>query len=64
VVSPGYLHEQNIGMTDTRVGPLQAHGKTVVFILVDGTLKGAIALADIVRPEARQAIAARMLKLK
>jgi len=51
-------------MTDTRVGPLQAHGKTVVFILVDGTLKGAIALADIVRPEARQAIAARMLKLK
>ena len=56
VVSPGYLHEQNIGMTDTRVEPLQAQGKTVVFVLVDGTLKGAIALADIVRPEAKQAI--------
>ena len=56
VVSPGYLHEQNIDMTDTRVEPLQAQGKTVVFVLVDGTLKGAIALADIVRPEAKQAI--------
>jgi len=58
VVSPGYLHEQHIGMTDTRVEPLQAQGKTVVFILVDGTLKGAMALADIVRPEAKQAIGA------
>jgi Cu2+-exporting ATPase len=56
VVSPGYLHEQNIGMTDTRVEPLQAQGKTVVFVLVDGTLKGAMALADIVRLEAKQAI--------
>jgi len=59
VVSPGYLREQNIDFTDTRVEPLQAQGKTVVFVLVDGKLKGAIALADIVRPEANQAIDAR-----
>ncbi len=58
VVSPGYLRDNNIALTDPRVEPLQAQGKTVVFILVDGTLKGAIALADIVRPEAKQAIAA------
>jgi Cu2+-exporting ATPase len=58
VVSPGFLHEQNIAFTDKRVEPLQAQGKTVVFVLVDGKLKGAIALADIVRPEAKQAIAA------
>ena len=58
VVSPGYLREQNIAFADKRVEPLQAQGKTVVFVLVDGTLKGAIALADIVRPEAKQAIAA------
>jgi Cu2+-exporting ATPase len=56
VVSPGFLHEQNIDITDKRVEPLQAQGKTVVFVLVDGKLKGAIALADIVRPEAKQAI--------
>lgn len=56
VVSPGFLREQNIDLTDKRVEPLQAQGKTVVFVLVDGKLKGAIALADIVRPEAKQAI--------
>ena len=58
VVSPGFLREQSIDFTDKRVEPLQAQGKTVVFILLDGTLKGAIALADIVRPEAKQAIEA------
>ncbi len=58
VVSPGYLHEQNIDLADPRVEPLQAQGKTVVFVLVDGKVKGAIALADIIRPEAKQAIAA------
>lgn len=56
VVSPGYLREQNIALDDQRVEPLQAQGKTVVFILVDGQLNGAIALADIVRSEAKQAI--------
>jgi Cu2+-exporting ATPase len=56
VVSPGYLREQSIDFTDKRIESLQAQGKTVVFILVDGKLKGAIALADIVRPEAKQAI--------
>jgi Cu2+-exporting ATPase len=58
VVSPGYLREQHIELTDKRVEPLQARGKTVVFVLVDGKLQGAIALADIVRPEAKQAITA------
>jgi Cu2+-exporting ATPase len=56
VVSPGFLHEQKINLDDKRIDPLQAQGKTVVFVLVDGNLKGAIALADIVRPEAKQAI--------
>lgn len=41
-------------MTDQRVKPL----KTVVFVLVDGQLQGAMALADIIRPVAKQAIAA------
>lgn len=56
VVSPGYLREQDIALTDPRVEPLQSQGKTVVFVMVDGKVQGAIALADIVRPEAKQAI--------
>ena len=65
VVSPGFLHEQNIELADKRIEPLQAQGKTVVFVLVDGKLKGAIALADIIRPEAKQAIdALKALKIR
>ena len=65
VVSPGFLGEQKIELTDERIEPLQAQGKTVVFVLVDGKLKGAIALADIIRPEAKQAIdALRALKIR
>jgi P-type Cu2+ transporter len=58
VVSPGYLREQNIVVNDKRIEQLQAQGKTVVFTVINGTLEGAIALADIVRPESKQAIAA------
>jgi Cu2+-exporting ATPase len=58
VVSPGYLREQNLLVNDKRIEQLQAQGKTVVFAVIDGTLVGAIALADIVRPESKQAIAA------
>ncbi len=57
VVSPGFLREQNIDMSDKRVEELKAQGKTVVFVLIDGQLKGALALADVIRPESRQAIA-------
>ncbi len=58
VVSPGFLLEQNIDMTDERVDELKEQGKTVVFVLIDGQLMGAIALADIIRPESKQSIAA------
>ena len=56
VVSPSYLREQNIAVNDQQVESLQLQGKTVVFVLVDDKLIGAIALADIVRREAKQAI--------
>jgi P-type Cu2+ transporter len=36
VVSPGFLREQKIDVTDNRIEPLEAQGKTVVFVLVDG----------------------------
>ncbi|MGH7207192.1 MAG: heavy metal translocating P-type ATPase [Nitrospiraceae bacterium] len=56
VVSPGYLRENRIVVNDKRVEKAAAEGKTVVFVLVDGQVMGAIALADIIRPESRQAL--------
>jgi len=55
-VSPGYLREQNISMSDPRYKELSLQGKTVIFVLIDNQLKGAIALADIIRPESKEAI--------
>jgi len=56
VVSPGYLKENNIEADDERISKLTSQGKTVVFVMVEGKLGGAIALADIIRPESREAI--------
>lgn len=56
-VSPGYLKEKNIPVDDNRIGQLSAQGKTVIFTLIEGKLAGAIALADIIRRESKQAIA-------
>jgi len=57
VVSPGYLRANGITFKDPRFGELSAQGKTVVFVLIDDVLAGAIALADIIRPESKHAIA-------
>lgn len=56
VVSPGYLRENDIPMEDERIEKFNSQGKTVVFALIDGELKGAIALADIIREESKRAI--------
>jgi Cu2+-exporting ATPase len=56
VVSPGYLRENNIELQNGKIDELNLQGKTVVFVLTDGELQGAIALADIIRPESKQAI--------
>lgn len=56
VVSPGYLKQANINVADERVGTVAAEGKTVVYILADDALVGAVALADVIRPESREAI--------
>jgi Cu2+-exporting ATPase len=58
VVSPGYLKEQRLTVTDERIERLTAQGKTVVFVVIDEVVAGAVALADIIRPESKQAIAA------
>ncbi len=56
VVSPGYLREQGLDVQDARVERLSSQGKTVVFVVVDGKLAGALALADVIRPESREAV--------
>jgi len=56
VVGPGYIAEQGIA-GDERVESLQRQGKTVVFLLEDDRLTGALALADVIRPESGEAIA-------
>ena len=56
VFSPGYLHENNITLNDERIEKLSGQGKTVVFVLIDEKLIGAIALADIIREESKKAI--------
>ncbi len=56
-VSPGYLREQGIPAEDPRIGELSRQGKTVIFVLIDEILAGAIALADKIRPESKTAIA-------
>jgi len=57
VVSPGVLKAQGLRVDDGRVREAAEQGKTVVYVLVDDRLVGAIALADIIRPESREALA-------
>ncbi|QBQ55156.1 copper-translocating P-type ATPase [Nitrosococcus wardiae] len=57
VVSPGYLKEQELEVQDERLSEVAAQGKTVVYVLGEGKILGAIALADIIRAESYEAIA-------
>ena len=56
-VSPGYLRERKLDASNPRIAELGRQGKTVIFVLIGDELKGAIALADIIRPESKEAIA-------
>lgn len=57
VVSPGYLEEQDIEIPDRElIDELASEGKTIVYVLIDETLEGAIALGDQIREESYQAV--------
>lgn len=56
VVSPGYLREENIALPREQYEELSEQGKTVVFVVVDDQLKGAIALGDQIRESSYEAI--------
>ncbi|AKB42538.1 copper-translocating P-type ATPase [Methanosarcina vacuolata] len=56
VVSPGYLEENGIALKNDKVEEIESQGKTVVFLLEEKRVLGAVALADIIRKESREAI--------
>jgi Cu2+-exporting ATPase len=60
IVSPGYMRSEKIAFDAEDYEKLAQMGKTVVFILDGDTLLGYLALSDIIRDTAREAIA--MLK--
>ncbi|MGB9837777.1 heavy metal translocating P-type ATPase [Methanothermobacter sp.] len=56
VLSYSYTEELGLMVKDPRVDELMDQPKTTVFVTVNDELKGCIALADVIRPEARDAI--------
>ncbi|MGZ7069647.1 MAG: heavy metal translocating P-type ATPase, partial [Methanobacterium sp.] len=56
VVSPGYLKEKEISISNKELEKQSNQAKTIVFVIVDGETVGAIVLADIIRPESKEAI--------
>lgn len=56
VVSPGYVRSENLSFDEGPFNEWSAEGKTVVFTLVDGKIAGMIALADMIRDTAKEAI--------
>ncbi|NGP75517.1 copper-translocating P-type ATPase [Balneolaceae bacterium YR4-1] len=56
VVSPGYLREHDIELPREDYEKLSSQGKTVVFVLIDEQLEGAIALGDRIRKSSYGAI--------
>lgn len=56
VVSPGFVHRLGAHFDESRIAPLLDAGKTVVLVMREEEVIGAIALADIIRKESFAAI--------
>lgn len=56
IVSPGYLKENNLEFRNEEVEKLFQQGKTIVFVLSENIIIGAIALADKIRKESKEAV--------
>jgi Cu2+-exporting ATPase len=55
VVSPGYAEETGVDVPE-EVAALFSGGRTVVLVLVDGAVIGAVGLSDTLRPESAEAV--------
>ena len=58
VVSPGFVHENEMTYPEDDVEELSSQGKTVVFVILGENLAGAIALGDKIRESSKNAIQA------
>lgn len=58
VVSPGYVKDQEMEYPEKEVEEISSQGKTVVFLIIEGSLAGAIALGDEIRESSKNAIRA------
>jgi Cu2+-exporting ATPase len=57
IVSPGYLKDNNIIIKNhMNIEKIASQGKTIVYVLIQNKLVGAIGLADIIRDESKEAI--------
>jgi len=58
VVSPGYVKDKDYDYPEDDVEKISSQGKTVVFVVIDDQLTGAIALGDQIRESSKNAISA------
>jgi Cu2+-exporting ATPase len=56
IVGPGYLRDSNHLLKEQSLKALALQGKTVVFVIMDKEVIGAIALTDTIKPEAAEAV--------
>lgn len=56
VVSPGFVRDNNYEYPSEKVETISSQGKTVVFVVIDDELCGAIALGDKIRDTSRNAV--------
>src|SRR5215475_88219 len=56
VVSPNYVSSRGLALRNENIRKLGEEGNTVVYVLIDDKLVGAIALADIIRKESFAAV--------
>ena len=56
VVSPGFVRENNFDYPREQVEEISSQGKTVVFVVIEDELCGAIALGDEIRETSRSAV--------
>ncbi|MEX2479196.1 MAG: heavy metal translocating P-type ATPase [Gracilimonas sp.] len=56
VVSPGYIREKELDYPENKVEEISSQGKTVVFVIIEDELAGAIALGDEIRKSSKSAI--------